>query len=134
MQPVLAIVAGAIAFAATVWIVHLVVRSVFPSASRGLLGAGLIAAALWFLAVRLVPVSLFLLGLGALMLLPGNAAKPRTTAPRKSRVRSVHLEMTLDHESGDIDGEILCGPRQGQLRSVAARAAAAAFRNSSRRP
>lgn len=25
--------------------------------------------------------------------------------------------MTLDHESGDIDGQILCGPREGQFLS-----------------
>lgn len=114
MQPVLTIVAGAIAFATTVWIVHRIVRSVLPSTSRNLLGVGLIAAALWFLAVRLIPVSLFLLVVGALMLLSGNTAQPRNVPPRKSRVRSVHLEMTLDHETGDIDGQILSGPRQGQ--------------------
>lgn len=117
MQPVLTIVTGAFAYAVTVWIVDRVLRSVFPSASRNLLGVGLIAAAIWFLVFRLFAVSLVLLVLGAVMLTPGNTTRPRNAPPRKSRVRSMHLEMTLDHESGDIDGRILCGPRQGQYLS-----------------
>ncbi len=117
MQPVLTLVAGAVAFAITVWIVDRVVRSVFPTASRNLLGVALIAAALWLLVFRLIPVALFLFALGAGMLLPGRTTTPRNAGQRKSRVRSVHLEMTLDHESGDIDGRILSGPREGQLLS-----------------
>ncbi len=117
MQPVLAIVAGAIAFGTTVLIVNQVVRSVIPTASRNLLSSILIAAAIWLSVFRVFAVSLFMLFLGMVMLLPGNAAKPRNAPPRKSRVRSKHLEMTLDHESGNIDGQILRGPRQGQFLS-----------------
>ena len=117
MQPSLIIVAGVIAFGATGWIVYRVVRSLFPTASPNFLGVGLITVAIWLLIFRLFAVSLFLLALGAIMLMPGNAAKPRNAPSQKSRVRSVHLEMTLDHESGDIDGQILSGPRQGQFLS-----------------
>jgi hypothetical protein len=117
MQPVLTIVAGVVAVATTVWIVDRVLRSVFPTASRSLLGAGLISAAIWLFFFRLFPVALFLLVLGAAALAPGNPAKPGRASPQISRVRSAHLEMTLDHESGDIDGQILCGPREGQFLS-----------------
>ncbi len=38
---------------------------------------------------------------------------------RKSTVRSTHLEMELDHDSGDMDGTILTGAQQGvQLSSM----------------
>ena len=117
MQPSLILVAGAIAFGTTGWIVYRVVRSLFPTASPNLLGVGLITVAIWLLIFRLFVVSLFLLALGAMTLVPGNAAKPRNAPSQKSRVRSVHLEMTLDHESGDIDGQILSGPREGQFLS-----------------
>lgn len=117
MQPALTIVTAAIAFVATVWVVHKVVRSAFPAASPNLLGSGLIAAAIWFLAFRLFPVALFLLVLGATLLAPGSPARSRNARPQTSRVRSAHLEMTLDHDSGDIDGRILGGPREGQVLS-----------------
>ncbi|WP_299682296.1 DnaJ domain-containing protein [uncultured Roseobacter sp.] len=90
---------------------------VFPAASSNLLGAGLISVAIWLLLFRLFGLSLFLFVLGAVALVPGNPANPRKAPPPKSRVRSTNLEMTLDHESGYIDGRILCGPRHGQLLS-----------------
>ena len=117
MQPALAIVTGAAAFAATFWVVSRVVRSVLPTASPNLLGVGLISAAIWLFVLRLFALSLFLLALGAVALVPAKAPTPRNAPPRKSRVRSTHLEMTLDHASGDIDGRILCGPRHGQILS-----------------
>lgn len=117
MQPVLTIVTGAVAFATTVWMVYRVVRSVFPTASLNMLGVGLISAAIWLLVFRLFAAALFLLVLGALMLVPGNKSNHRSAPQRKSRVRSANLEMTLDHESGDIDGRILYGPQEGQFLS-----------------
>lgn len=117
MQPILIAVLGVIAFATTGWIVDRVVRSVFPTASRNLLGVGLITAAIWFLVFRLVAVALPLFTFGVMMLTAGQAAKPRTAPRQKSRVRSEHLEMTLDHDSGAIDGQILTGPRKGQVLS-----------------
>jgi len=117
MQPVVAIVTGAIAFGTTVWVVYRFAHSVFPAASPNILGAGLVAAAIWLFVFRLFAPAIFLLVLGAIMLAPGNMAQSRSASPRVSRVRSTHLEMTLDHDSGDIDGEILCGPREGQMLS-----------------
>ena len=117
MQPVLAIVAGAAIFAATVWFVYRVLRSFFPNASPNLLGAVLIAAAIWLLFVRLFVVSLFLFLFGIAMNMPRSTTKSQSAPAHKSRVRSAHLEMTLDHESGDIDGRIIYGSREGQILS-----------------
>lgn len=88
-----------------------------PAASPSVLGAGVIAAAIWLFVFRLFAVALLLLVVGAIMLAPGNTARSGHAPPRRSRVRSAHLEMTLDHESGDIDGQILCGPRETQVLS-----------------
>lgn len=42
------------------------------------------------------------------------AARPASfTEGRKSTVRSVYLEMELDHDTGEMDGEVLSGSRQG---------------------
>lgn len=117
MQPVLLIVAGTVAFATTVWLVDRMVRSVFPRASRNALGIVLIAAAIWLLFFRLFPVSLALFAVAARMLAPGKSAATGQRPPRTSKVRTLHLEMTLDHESGDIDGQILRGPREGKMLS-----------------
>jgi hypothetical protein len=117
MQPVLTLVTGAIVFITTVWVVHRILRSISPTASPNLLGAGLIAAAIWLFVFRLFAVALLLLVLGAIMLSPGHTARPRNAPPRKSQVRSAHFEMTLDHESGDIDGQILCGSHEAQFLS-----------------
>jgi len=117
MQPVLTIVASAVAFASTVWMVYRVLRSFFPTTSQNPLGMALIAAAIWLLFLRMFPVSLVLFVLGAALLITRNTAKSRHAAPQTSQVRSAYLEMTLDHESGDIDGRILCGPHEGRILS-----------------
>lgn len=117
MQPVLMISAALVAFAATVWLVDRVVRSVFPKASRNPLGMVLIAAAIWLLFLRLFPVSLALVALAARILAPDKTSASGRMPPRTSKVRTTHLEMTLDHDSGDIDGLILCGPRKGRILS-----------------
>ncbi len=36
-----------------------------------------------------------------------------SSSGRSSTVRSAHLEMELDHDSGEMDGTILTGPREG---------------------
>ncbi|MGD9293570.1 MAG: DnaJ domain-containing protein [Roseobacter sp.] len=117
MQPILTIVTSAFAFVSTVWVVSRMLRSVFPKASQNSLGVVLIAAAIWMLFFRLFAVSLVLFILGAAMLATQKTAKPRGAQTQQSRVRSAHLEMTLDHDSGDIDGRILCGPHEGRILS-----------------
>jgi hypothetical protein len=39
------------------------------------------------------------------------------SATQTSKVRSAYLEMSLDHETGTIDGQILTGEREGQFLS-----------------
>jgi hypothetical protein len=117
MQPVLAIIAGALAYGATVWVVDRVVRSIFPGTLPNLFGTALIAAGIWLLALRLVALAFFLIVVGALTFSKRHTAQPQNRSSRKSQVRSAHLEMTLDHDSGDIDGRVLRGPREGQLLS-----------------
>ena len=67
------------------------------------------------------PVALFGLGMVARGLgwhgLPGGfslGGKRQPSSGGASRVRSAHLEMSLDHDSGDMDGRILKGDHAGQ--------------------
>lgn len=67
------------------------------------------------------PVALFGLGMVARGLgwngLPGGfsmGGKRQPSSGGASRVRSAHLEMSLDHDSGDVDGRILKGDHAGQ--------------------
>lgn len=67
------------------------------------------------------PVALFGLGMVARGLgwhgLPGGfslGGKRQPSSGGASKVRSAHLEMSLDHDSGDMDGRILKGDHAGQ--------------------
>ena len=75
------------------------------------------------LALRgLIPIALPMAAVGAMLLgrgfqfpggfgpFAGNADKTRA---QSSRVRTAHLEMTLDHDSGDMDGQVVDGPHKG---------------------
>lgn len=59
---------------------------------------------------RLLPFLGFLRGLG------GGRGSAGSTAQTggNSRVETAHLRMILDHETGELDGEILAGPHQGR--------------------
>ena len=117
MQPILTFVASAFGFAISIWIVRSALRSIFGSRAQNSLGVVLITAGFWLLSFRLVALAILLLILGSVLLLPKNAAMARRSTTRSSQVRSAHLEMTLDHETGLIDGRILTGDRQGQALS-----------------
>lgn len=117
MQPFLTFVAIAFAFIATIWVVSRGLRSVFPKAAQNALGVVLLAAAIWLLFFRLFALSVLLSIVAFTMLATPKTAKPGGTRAKKSQVRSAHLEMTLDHDSGDIDGRILFGPHEGRILS-----------------
>ncbi len=118
MQPLLTFVAGAVGFAISLLIVRSVLRSIFPAITQNSLGVLLITVGIWLIFIRLVALAVLLLILGAvLLLLPRNAAMARRSTTRTSQVRSAHLEMTLDHETGSINGEILTGIFQGRVLS-----------------
>jgi len=97
-------------------------------------GWGALALAAVLLIRGRFDVALGLAGLGWWLLgLPGGSyANPRTWpgswpgsrsgsagggAPRVSRVRSVMVEMELDHASGEMEGTVLAGPLEGRALS-----------------
>ncbi|EFL90166.1 DnaJ domain-containing protein [Ahrensia sp. R2A130] len=112
----------------------------------GLIAFGLIAAVLFVVVPaaqlatiirRALPVTLFVLGGGALllgraglgmMMVMGGAALWRrwggvsqmfggggSSGPSKSSVRSAALEMELDHDSGEMNGIVLVGRHEGRV-------------------
>ncbi len=117
MQLILTVVASAGGFALTLWIVRSVLRSVFHSKAMNPLSVVLIATGIWLLFFRVVTLAIPLFIIAAILLSPKNAARARESTPRTSQVRSAHLEMTLDHETGNIDGRIIAGKHQGQILS-----------------
>ncbi|MFT6105276.1 MAG: hypothetical protein ACJA1E_001708 [Paracoccaceae bacterium] len=117
MHPLLTFVAGAVGFAISLWIVRSVLRSIFPAIGQNSIGVLLITAGIWLIFIRLVALAIPILILGAVLLPSRNVAIAKRSTTRTSQVRSAHLEMTLDHETGSIDGEILTGILQGQALS-----------------
>jgi len=117
MQPILTLVAGAVGFAISLWIVRSVLRSLFPTIAQSSLGVVLITAGIWLLFLRLLALAILLQIIGVVLLLPRNGVNAKRSATQTSQVRSAHLKMTLDHETGIIDGEILTGINRGQVLS-----------------
>lgn len=80
-------------------------------------GAALLASGVGLLFLRQFALGLPV-GVAGLMMLRRHRAM-RTAGPsgHTSRVRSSGLEMTLDHESGEMDGRVLAGRHQGRLLS-----------------
>ncbi|WP_223420974.1 J domain-containing protein [Tateyamaria pelophila] len=117
MQPILTFVAGAVGFGVSFWIVRSALRYFFPSLSQNSFGVALITVGLWLLVVRLVVFAIPLFMLGFALLSPRNARTAAKSPKQTSQVRSAHLEMSLDHETGVIDGRILTGNLQGQILS-----------------
>lgn len=117
MQPILIVLASAVSFAVTLWVVLRVLRSIFRLHILNPLGVFLIAAGIWLFFFRAITFSIPLLILGTVLLLRKNGGMANGSTRQTSKVRSRHLEMTLDHETGAIDGRILTGDRQGQVLS-----------------
>ncbi len=117
MQPILIFVASALGFAVTFWIVRAVLRSIFGTHALNPLGVVLISTGILLFLARAVVVAVPLVILGMIFLLRKNAVAASGPASQTSTVRSTHLEMTLDHDSGKIEGRILAGEREGQLLS-----------------
>jgi hypothetical protein len=117
MHPILIVVASAVSFAITLWAVRSVLRSIFRTQAQNPLGVVLIAAGIWLFFFRVVTVAIPLLIFGAVLLLRKNGERASGSTTQSSKVRSAHLEMTLDHVSGTIDGRILTGKRQGHVLS-----------------
>ncbi len=89
------------------------------------LSGGAIIALAGLLAVRgqmQVATALFVFGLGLFgkaAVFPGGFKWPGgKSAGQKSKVTTSLLSMELDHDSGDMDGEVLAGPAKGRQLSV----------------
>lgn len=94
-----------------------------PAKVRGLvrkLGGGAIIAFAGLMAVRgqiNLAMPLFLLGLGLFgqqAVFPGGLPWQRKSPGQRSRVATRMLGMELDHDSGQMDGEVLAGPLAGR--------------------
>ena len=100
------------------WIIRTFARAT-PGQIKGLsgmlAGVGLIAIA-GFLTLRggiEVAIPMFVMGLGLLgkqAIFPNGFPWNNKTAGQKSRVTTSLISMELDHDTGDIDGEVLSGP------------------------
>jgi hypothetical protein len=75
-------------------------------------GLTLLALALGLLLLRQVWLAISLAGFGLAILMSARRARP--SAGRTSSVRSAGLEMTLDHDTGAMDGEVLAGRHEGR--------------------
>jgi len=117
MQPILIFVASAVGVAVTFWVVRGVLRSTLGTQALNPLGVVLVSAGISLFLVRAVVVAIPLVILGMILLLRKSGGAVSGQASKTSTVRSTHLEMTLDHDSGMINGRILAGEREGQLLS-----------------
>jgi len=117
MQPIAIFVASAVAFAIAFWVVRGVLISIFRTQALNPLGVALIATALLLFLLRNALVAIALLIIGSLLLLRKNGAAAGGPEAQTSKVSSAHLEMTLDHATGTINGRILTGKRQDQFLS-----------------
>lgn len=117
MQPILAVLASAVAAAIAVRFILIMARAKSPSIVRRSLGVGLIAAGIVFMFFRLFIPAFLLLLAGTGLAIRRERGPGHSSTGRESKVRSVHLEMTLDHDTGDMDGTVLTGEHQGRILS-----------------
>ena len=80
-------------------------------------GLLLLAFSVFLMSRGLVVLALPLAALGILGLLRSNWWAGRSHGGRTSQVRSAGLEMTLDHDSGEMDGVVLAGRFEGSTLS-----------------
>lgn len=111
MSPLLLAAIGGLGVLAALWGPRLAARL----SGRGQAGAALLAAAI-LLALLRQPAVAAPVGLLALTLLRGAIAqaRPIPTAGGRSEVKSDALAMWLDHDSGEMGGEVLAGRFAGR--------------------
>lgn len=81
------------------------------------IGLGIVAAAgaVWALLARQAPIALGLAGIAMALLRPlVGGLRARPTPGRQSEARTEVLAMTLDHDTGEMDGEVLAGTFAGR--------------------
>lgn len=117
MQALLSILSFAIIFAAVILILQFALRSKIPKNIRRALGAGFILAGIVLMIFRIFGLAYFLIFTGLALALGRGMRSKRSSPERKSQVRSDHLEMRLDHDTGNMDGTILSGSFEGSMLS-----------------
>jgi hypothetical protein len=117
MQPVLATLSVVVFLGIVLWIFQLAVRANSPANIRRALGAGFILAGVGLIYFRIFSLAYFLLFVGSALALSRRRRSTRPSPAGQSRVRSHHLEMTLDHDTGEMDGVILTGIFQERMLS-----------------
>jgi hypothetical protein len=110
---------GALFAALLVAVIGLSAQRVMPQGTLAALriGLGVVAAAgaVWALLARQAAIALGLVGIAMALLRPLlGAMRARPTPGRVSEARSPALAMTLDHDSGEMDGEVLAGRFAGR--------------------
>ena len=118
MQPILAIFAVAVGVTILLRFIQVVVPSQSPFAIRRNIGVGLVAAGVILMFFRQFGLAVVLFVAGAGLALRGGAGRDtgagQSASGGTSRVRSAYLEMTLDHDTGDMDGAVLFGDQKGR--------------------
>ena len=117
MQPVLAIFAIVVGVAILGRFLQVVVPSQASHGLRKNIGFGLVAAGVVLMFLRQFGLALVLFIAGASMALRRGAGMGQSAGGGKSRVGSAYLEMTLDHDTGDMDGAVLSGAQKGRMLS-----------------
>ena len=114
---------GVLILVAAIWVVGVISR-IDPKVGARVLkaGGGIVAIGLAaFLGLRgelYVAIPLGMFGLGLLGWLPfgpaGFSSRTRKSGGQVSRVRTAFVEMTLDHDSGAMRGQVLAGQFVGR--------------------
>ncbi len=117
MHPLFVAMGAALGVAIVLWIVLTTPPATFPLVARRTLGFALIAAGVGLMFLRQFAFALLLLFVGSGLVLRWDAGAGKASPGRTSQVRSANLEMTLDHDTGNMDGVILTGDLAGRLLS-----------------
>ena len=117
MQPILTGLSIVFFFSIVIWIFRLAVRANAPKNIRRAVGLSFIVIGVGLIYFRISNLAFLLLFLGSVLALGGIGRSARPSPARHSQVSSAHLKMTLDHDTGDMDGVILSGVCEGRMLS-----------------
>ena len=117
MHPFATVVASAIGVALFVWFLHNSARSISSTRVKRVLSFVMIAIGIALMIFRAFAFAVPLIVIGISLIPPRGLSPGKATKRSTSQVRTAHLEMTLDHQTGKIDGRILTGKYEGQCLS-----------------
>jgi hypothetical protein len=114
MQLMLALLSVVFILGGMLWIFKLVEQAKLPKNVRRVLGAGFLLAGFVLIYARILSFAFLALFIGAALVFGKGERTSKKTHARISQVLSDHLEMTLNHDTGDIDGIILTDRHVGR--------------------